>query len=505
MPTGSILPVLAALFPITSGTGLYLWGLMRGQKIEFPAVIAAGLAMLPVLAMYPAIGAGQILKAGPFLKAPLEVTFRVDELGFFMAVLVSLLWFLAALYSPGYLAHSYSHNRYFALLLIAQGGCLGIMVTGDLLGFFLFFELMALSAYLLIAHEGDPYSLFAGSKYLYMTLAGGMAIFFGLMVTYCLAGDLSFGRSGGLIGEPSAPALYAFIAFGIGFGLKAGVFPLHVWLPDAHPAAPAPISALLSGIMIKTGAYGLIRVVCQVYSPRFFARVNWAPGIVFIAAVTILLGSALAILQDDLKRRLAYSSICQIGYIFLGIALLSERAMTGAIFHILAHAFMKSCLFLCAGLIITRTGKKRISEMGGIGMRMPLTMACFTIASLSMVGIPPFNGFISKWELSIAALELGLPLLVGLLIISSLLNAVYYFPIVIAAFFNREKATGSESGTRKRMHGVDGITAKPVLTEEAPPGMLIPVAVLATGCFIFSLTPVNWALEAVKNVAASLF
>ncbi len=502
----SLWPVLAAFYPIAAGGVLYVWGLICNKKLrEATAVAASGLAMLPVLWMYPAIKSGQVIVAGPFFNPPLAITFRVDGLGFFMALLVSLLWFLAALYSPGYLAHNRAHNRYYALLLITQGGCLGIMVVGDLLGLFLFFELMALVAFVLVSHEEDPYSLFAGSKYLYMTLGGGMAIFFGLIAVYCLTGDLSFGCPGGLIDEPSALARYAFIAFLIGFGVKAGVFPLHVWLPDAHPAAPAPVSALLSGIMIKTGAYGLIRVVCQVYSPRFFAVGALQSSMLIIAAATILLGSALAILQDNLKRRLAYSSIAQIGYIFLGIALLTERAMVGAVFHIFTHAFMKSCLFLCAGLIITQTGKERISELGGIGMKMPLTMACFTAASLCMVGIPPFNGFISKWELSMAALELGLPLLVGLLIVSSLLNVVYYFPIVIAAFFTRGKEMKEELDLQERFQQNRGPSAIPFMLGEAPLGMLFPVMVLAVGCFIFSLFPVNLVLEMVRSIASALF
>jgi multicomponent Na+:H+ antiporter subunit D len=284
------------------------------------------------------------------------------------------------------------------------------------------------------------------------------------------------------------------------------MFPLHVWLPDAHPAAPAPASALLSGIMIKTGAYGLIRVFHNVYSPRFFEEVNWEIAVVVLASVTILLGSALAILQDNLKRRLAYSSIAQIGYILLGISLLSERAMVGAVYHIFTHAMMKGCLFLCAGAIIVQTGKKNISEMGGIGFKMPLTMLCFTIASFSMVGIPPFNGFISKWQLSLAALELNRPEFVALLIISSLLNAVYYFPIIIAAFFNRrsEAESGAHNGHGGHPPHEDPAPALS-LSSEAPWEMLVPTAVLAVGCFIFALTPVNWPLEMIKTVATALF
>ncbi|MEW5784694.1 MAG: proton-conducting transporter membrane subunit [Bacillota bacterium] len=504
----SSLPAWAALFPILGGLALYFITHYWNRRYREPLAIVIAVSQLVMVSlMYPAIRDGHVLQAGYRLfELPLSITFRVDGLGFFMALLASFLWLLAIIYSPRYLAHSHAHDRYYAFLLLAQGGCVGVMVAGDLLGLFVFFEFMAISTYVLIAHEEDAYSLFAGAKYLYMTVAGGLGIFFGLVVTYFLAGSLSFGQPGGLITQPSNLALYAFIGFLIGFGIKAGMFPLHVWLPDAHPAAPAPASALLSGIMIKTGAYGLIRVFHDIYSPRVFQEVHWETIVLILASVTILLGSALAITQDSLKRRLAYSSIAQIGYILLGIAMLNERAMVGAIYHIFTHAFMKGCLFLCAGAIIVKTGKKNISEMGGIGFKMPLTMICFTLASLSMVGIPPFNGFISKWQLSLAALESGREIFVALLIVSSLLNAVYYFPIIIAAFFNRkpETAEHGHAADSAAAHGNEPVP-KLSLAGEAPLGMLLPTAILAAGCFLFALTPVNWPLEMIKIAAAALF
>lgn len=507
MSVYSSLPALAALLPILGGLVFYFLTRNVGNRSrERIAIAISTLPLILVVLMYPAIKDGHVLEAGYRLfQLPLSITFRVDSLGFFLALLASFLWLLATVYSPRYLTHSHAHTRYYTFMLLAQGGCIGVFVTGDLLGLFLFFEFMAISTYVLIAHEEDSYSMFAGAKYLYMTVAGGLAVFFGLLTTYYLSGSVAFAQPGGLIAESSNYALLAFIAFIIGFGIKAGMFPLHVWLPDAHPAAPAPASALLSGIMIKTGAYGLIRVFMDIYSPEFFSRVNWNTWILVLASITILLGSALAIMQDNLKRRLAYSSIAQIGYILLGIALVNERAMLGAVYHIFTHAFMKGCLFLCAGAIIVQTGKKNISEMGGLGYRMPLTMICFTIASLSMVGIPPFNGFISKWQLSLASLEAGMPVFVALLIISSLLNAVYYFPIVVAAFFGHKKQ--EKSGVKKIRRGEDRETSvvKPGLAEEAPGSMLIPTAILAAGCFIFSITPVNWPFEFIHTLAQTLF
>jgi multicomponent Na+:H+ antiporter subunit D len=228
-----------------------------------------------------------------------------------------------------------------------------------------------------------------------------------------------------------------------------------------------------------------------------------------IAAITILLGSAMALLQDDLKRRLAYSSIAQIGYIILGIFLLSEQGLTGGLYHLFTHAFMKSLLFLCAGAIIIQTGIRNISQMSGIGLKMPLTMTFFTVASLTMVGIPPFNGFISKWQLSLASLEAGQPIFVAILIVSSLLNAAYYFPIVIAAFFAPKKgnAHGSSHAESHGGHGEhsEGAGRKGILGQDAPWHMLLPMGLLTVGCVIFALMPENWPWNLALAAARSLF
>jgi len=346
--------------------------------------------------------------------------------------------------------------------------------------------------------------MFAAAKYLYMTVGGGLSVFFGLLITYYLTGSVVFNRPG-LITEPSSLATVAFVAFMLGFGLKAGMFPVHVWLPDAHPAAPSPVSAALSGIMLKTGIYGMIRVIFNIYSPEYVNAAGWDDFMLAVAVITILLGSAMALLQDDLKRRLAYSSIAQIGYILLGVFLLNEQGLVGGLYHLFTHAFMKGLLFLCAGAIIVQTGIRNISRMRGIGLKMPLTMICFTIASLTMVGIPPFNGFISKWQLSVASLEAGQPLFVAVLIVSSLLNAAYYFPIVITAFFAAEK-NGHHGHVDDHTDGsgrLPGDSKK--RWQEAPWHMVVPMGLLAAGCVGFALLPRNWPWELVVEAARSLF
>lgn len=506
--------------PIVFGFLLYFINLKFPKIQELLCITFSAIIFLAILTLYPAIRDGRtLLSVCQFFSLPLAISFRVDRLTFYLGLLFSFVWFLASVYSPGYMAQERSKNRYYSFLLLAEGGCLGTVFAGGMLGLFIFFEFMALTAYVLIIHDEKPYSMFAGAKYLYMAIGAGLAIFFGMIITFYLAGTVSFAYTG-LIKEVSSLSLAAFIAFLLGFGLKAGMFPVHVWLPDAHPAAPSPVSALLSGVMIKTGIYGMIRVFFNIFGVEFFQNVAWEKILLVTSVITILLGSALALLQDDLKRRLAYSSIAQVGYILLGIAFLTERGLTGSLYHIFTHAFMKALLFLCAGAIIVQTGKRKISEMQGIGLQMPLTMIFFSVASLSMVGIPPFNGFISKWQLCMAALEIKQPFYVGILMISSLLNAAYYFPVIITAFFSKQIMPGSNqhggSGFQNGKHNppVAPGTQNEQTTSgasdsspwrEAPWHMLLPMAILATGCIIFALLPVNWPFELVKTVAGSFF
>jgi multicomponent Na+:H+ antiporter subunit D len=401
-----------------------------------------------------------------------------------MALLSSFIWMLVTIYSIDYMSSEHGCNRYYPVLIITLASTMGIFMAGDLFTLFVFFELMSMISYVLVVHEETVEALRAGYKYLIMTIIGGLALFFGIIITFEMAGTVSLAGST-LIQEATPLAFFAFISFMIGFGMKAGMFPLHVWLPDAHPVAPSPASALLSGIMLKTGAYGLLRVIFHVFGIGLMRESGWAMILSVLAVITILLGSAVAITQDDLKRRLAYSSIGQMGYILLGMSLLTERALIGNIFHIFSHAFMKSTLFLAAGAIILKTGKRSIKELGGIGKQMPFTMFAFTLAALAMIGIPPFNGFLSKWTLSLGAMDAGAPFYVLVLLVSSLLNGLYYLPIIISAFFGAEPGEGHEL----------------IKIDEAPYKMLIPIAILAVSCLLFGLLPTNLPFD-LSRVAA---
>jgi len=354
---------------------------------------------------------------------------------------------------------------------------------------------MSIIAYILVIHEQTEEALKAGYKYLVMTIIGGLALFFGIIAVFELGGTVSLG-AGVIVTEKTTLGLVAFICFLIGFGMKAGMFPLHVWLPDAHPVAPSPASALLSGVMLKTGAYGLMRVLFNVYSVELLIESGWNIILAVLAIITILLGSAVALTQFDIKRRLAYSSISQLGYVLLGLSILNFNSITGATFHIFSHAFMKSALFLAAGSIIWKTGKRNIADMKGIGRLMPLTLGSFSLAALAMIGIPPLNGFLSKWTLALGALDADIPGYVLVLLISSLLNALYYLPIIIPAFF--ENPPGYENGEHGDNHDLI------IKVKEAAPLMVAVVVLLALCTLIFGLTPNNIAFSLSRLTALFL-
>jgi len=484
-----ILPVWIAMFPIVMTFVIY-FAQKRSEKLRNGLSVATSvITFLSVVLLFPYILAGEIIEVKLFSLLPnLVVSFRVDILSFSLSILSSFIWMLATIYSLDYMRHEHGGNRYYPVLMVTLAGCIGLFLAGDFFTLFVFFELMSLASYVLVIHEETVEALRSGYKYLIMTIIGGLALFFGIIITFELAGSVSLG-AGVLIREPSTLALVAFLAYLVGFGMKAGMFPLHVWLPDAHPVAPSPASALLSGIMLKTGAYGLLRVIFHVYGMQLLQETGWILILAVLAVISILLGSAVALTQEDLKRRLAYSSIGQMGYVLLGMTILSERALLGDIFHIFSHATMKSTLFLAAGAIILKTGKRKIKDLGGIGRQMPVTMAAFTVAALAMVGIPPLNGFVSKWTLALGALDARQPYYVVVLLISSLLNGLYYLPIIINAFFGREAEGEGE----------------PLKIDEAPSKMLVPIVVIAFCTLLFGLMPWNIPFDLSRRAAEFLF
>lgn len=470
---------------------------LRNILVIITSAIAFGLS----LSLYPfVIGGGEIQFTLFEVLPNLEISLRLDLLSFCLAILASFVWLLCAIYSLDYMAKEHACGRYYPVFIFTLGSCQGIFFAGDLFSLFVFFELMSLIAYILVIHEETEEALKAGYKYLVMTIIGGLALFFGMIIIFEIGGTVSLGV-GVIVQENSLLAFIAFICFLIGFGMKAGMFPLHVWLPDAHPVAPSPASALLSGIMLKTGAYGLIRVIFHVFSPELMKSGGWDMVMGVLAVITILLGSAVALTQSDIKRRLAYSSISQLGYVLLGLSILNENAIIGAVFHIFSHAFMKSVLFLAAGAIIWNTGKRQIADLQGIGRQMPITLGCFSIAAFAMIGIPPLNGFLSKWTLALGALDANMAIYVFVLLVSSLLNALYYLPIIIPGYF---EMPGGGSAGHGHDHEHDEHHEIKFDIKEAAPLMLAVMIVLALCTFIFGLTPNNVAFNLSRLTAEYL-
>ena len=425
-----------------------------------------------VLSMVPDALAGHyhVTHVGTLVPG-IEFTLRADPLGLLFGTVASGLYVATALYSIGYLRDATPHEatRFFAALAASLSATMGVAFATNLLTLFLFYELLTVATYPLVVHDETTAARAAGYKYLAYALSGGVAVVLGTLIVFLLAGSVSFDPGGipALATAASADPWFARLAFAVlvaGFGVKAAVMPLHSWLPSAM-VAPTPVSGLLHAVaVVKSGVFAIARTVLEVFGPETVAELGVGIPLAVAAGATILLGSLLALCQDNLKARLAYSTIAQLSYIVLGIALLAPAAMVGALVHLPAHAFAKLTLFFCAGALHVEVGVDDVSEVAGVGRRMPLTMAAFAVASLSMAGIPLLAGFVSKWYLlagGAAATGAVVPLV---LVVSGLLNVAYFWPIVYAAFFETRADADAKpvlegpfgGGTDVRADGGDG-------------------------------------------------
>ncbi len=507
------LPLATVLLPFLAGLALYLIGERKPGLIN-PLVLAS--TFLPFLfaaSFYPPVSAGLFPSLALDILPPVGLSLRVDYLSFYALLLFATAGLIVSIYALHYLGRDEAkRHRFFAFQLLVLSGCYGVAAAGDFFTFYLFFEFMSIMFFVLVAHNQSGAAIRAAYKFLIMTIIAGVTLFLAVAVVYWETGTLTFARSGlGL--ENSNLVLIAFIGFIVAFGIKSALFPLHLWLPDAYSEAPLPAATISSMIMLKTGAYGLIRVYGNIYGIEHLSETDWSYYLLILAGFTILFGSIVALAQKDLIRRLAYSGIAQVGYIILGIALMNELALVGAAYHILAHAFMKGALFLCAGLMIRESGSRAIADLQGIGRKLPVTMICFGVATVTAVGMPPFNIFISKWHLGLGALAVESLVIVLILLASSMLNATYYLPIVTRAFLgagpgsapgNMEAETGGTNPAGSTKTGNYHRSRLPLLSE-APASLLIPVIILALGCFVFGLTPVNLPLELIEKGIALYF
>lgn len=436
----SVLILSAIFIPI-------LWGLVLLVKPVFKSRNAlllasgAGIALTGILGSAVILGGEQEVFLLTFGKH-MDIFFKVDEVSRLFAVVVTIVWMLAGFYAFEYMKHEKEEKRYFGFYVLVFGVLYALVFAGNMVTYYLFYEMMTLLSMPLVLHSKTKEAIMGGLKYLFYSLFGAYMVLFGIYFLNQYAHTLNFVAGGTLnmqaVSGNEGILLIAAFAMIIGFGVKAGMFPLHAWLPTAHPVAPAPASAVMSGIIVKMGVLGMVRVVYYLFGADFI-RGTWVQSVwLVLSLITVFMGSMLAYREKVMKKRLAYSTVSQISYILFGMALLVPEGLTGSLLHVVFHAVIKSTLFLCAGAIIYKTGKTNVDELKGIGKEMPVTIWCYTLASAALIGIPPASGFISKWHLAIGALDSKIATFSWLgpvvLLVSALLTAGYLLPITVNGF-----------------------------------------------------------------------
>ena len=471
------LPLLAILVSLAAVPAILLSGRSPNLR-EFWTFLAAIVKFVLVLQLLPGALRGEIAGMTFFQIAPgIELSIAADTLGVFFGLIASGLWIVTSAYSIGYMRGHKEKNqtRYFASFAISLTSTVGIAFSGNLLTFLLFYEMLTLATYPLVVHKESPDAVRAGRMYLAYALSAGLLFLAATSWIYLRTGSVEFEAGGMALGGAFSGGelklLFAMLMIGV--GVKSGIMPLHSWLPAAM-VAPTPVSALLHAVaVVKSGAFGVLRVTGFVFGPSAMREHGLDVALAVFAGATILLASFIALRQDNLKKRLAYSTVGHLSYIVLGAALISPAAYTGSLLHLSAHAFMKITLFFCAGAIIVHAHKTEVSQLNGLGRRMPWTFGAFTIGSLGLAGIPPVNGFISKWWLMMGSVDSGYAVVLIIFLLSGLLNAGYFFPIVIRGYFRRPSE--SEEG-----HLPKG---------EATPWMVAPLCLTAVLAVVLGLFP----------------
>jgi multicomponent Na+:H+ antiporter subunit D len=405
----------------------------------------------------------------------------IDGLSFFFSLIVLGLGLLVIIYS---IPERHYGRTYYFLLLISLSSMIGISFTADIFNMYVFYELLSLVVYLLIAYNEKGRALKASFNYLIMGGVGLSFFLLGIGFLYAMTGTLDIShiaeRLPAAFDSSVKMVIMSFVLIATGIGIKIAMFPLHGWLPDAHSMAPSPVSALLSGITVEIGIYCLIRVIYNVFSTEAFSIIinSGHTILIVLGVVTLLFGAGMALVQTDLKRLLAYSTINQIGIILIGLGIGTELGLTGALFHVLNHAIMKSALFFCAGIMITEAGTRDVQGFSGFGRQQPSIVFAFIIASLGMIGIPPTNGFVSKWLICLAAVEAGYTVLAVIILIASAITAAYYFRVIQIFFSNPPKQSSTLICKEEQMiHGGNFFR-------------IWTIYLLVAGCLLLGIVPV---------------
>ena len=480
--------LLAVLIPLFGS--LVVMTLKNNPNLrEFVSSCSSILLLLLVLSFIPALKAGETLKYTLFQLLPgLSITLRADGFSMIFAMVASSLWTIAVFYSMGYMrAHDEPcQTRFNACFALAIFGAIGVAFSDNLLTLYLFYEIVSVCTYPLVAHHQDEESYEGARKYIvYLTTTAKFFLLPALVCIYVLAGTLDFPHNinSGIIPATATgwvvTMLYVFCIFGFA---KNGVMPFHHWLPGAM-VAPTPVSALLHAVaVVKVGVFCTTRTMLYVFGVDTMHRLNLGIPTAYFVGFTIIMASVIALSKDNLKARLAYSTVSQLSYIILGVALLTPHAIEGGLIHIVNHAFSKITLFFCAGAIYIAAHKKYISEMSGLGRTMPFTFGAFAVASLSMIGAPPVAGFVSKWYLLVGSMEAHQVGILLILIASTVLNVGYFAPVTYKAFFGKRPGGAAETGIK-----------------EAPLSMLIPLLIAVTISVIIGIYP-NFMMQFVRMV-----
>ncbi|MDR5659344.1 proton-conducting transporter membrane subunit [Serpentinicella sp. ANB-PHB4] len=415
------LPLFIIMFPLIGGPLEALIGRKSENLRDSTVVDTTFITFIAILAMYPQVSRGTMNYFIPGVFGH-GLSFRVDMLSFIMAATSGVLWLMVTIYAHDYMGIEEHRNRFYLWMSVTYGGVLGTVLAGDMLTMFLFFEIMTFSSYMLVAHNQSKESILAGNNYLYMGIAGGLSLLLGIMLLYAYTGTLNFVPLASQLAELGWRKYLITGLFVLGFGVKAGMLPLHIWLPKAHPVAPTPASALLSGILIKVGAYGMLRVAVSFFVPAANEIVSFGDSlwvvserlgaiIIWTGVITMAIGVFMALQQSNMKKMLAYHSISQMGYIIMGIGVASylgyngAMGFSGSIYHIVNHALFKALLFMVVGLVYLRTKELDMYKLGGMWKKMPFTAFVCVIAILGITGMPGFNGFASKSILHHAIIE----------------------------------------------------------------------------------------------------
>ena len=471
------LPIFMITVPLVCAVLLPLLGYFRKRWVPYGAAVPLAIStILGILLIGKIPTDGYLSYQLGGWQPPFGIEIRIDFVGYFLMMIVCGISLLALIASWKYITKEVTGGRltaYYSLFLLLSGSMLGFVATGDIFNLFVFMEILAISSYALVAVTGNRNAVRAAFKYLLMGAPSSIMVLLAIALLYSATGSLNMADLTTRIASSgfTQVLVVSYILFVIGFGVKAALFPLHMWLPDAHSIAPSPISSMLSGLVVEVGAFAILRITFSVFTVGAESIIGATVDAVSVAAAAaILFGGIMAIYQRDLKMMIAYSTISHIGYIFLGLTAFTAEGLTGAVYHMLDHGLAKACIFLCAGCFIYVKGYRRIDELKGAWRQMPWTCAAFALAAWSIIGLPPSAGFISKWYLIVGNIEAGKEVFVVVLLLGAVLAAVYCFRVIYYMFFQPAEEGQWESEIR-----------------EAPASMLTPIWICSIGTLFFGV------------------